>query len=315
MVLKTMVACLGTAHEGDTKASVGFKAGVKDYKLTDDLMLASCGDDGQVMYWDLSTQCLVRSIGRHAGLVNAVKFNHFGSVIVSADSCVRLWDLRSPTMDPIKIFDTFEDIVTSLCVKRAEIIAGSYDGSVQQFDIRNNKRFSHKFGAPVTCISLANVGEKSILASCQDSTFKFCRGKNWIMNGNSTGRRIQRNTCELWVSEEWPVFSIWDDAEAESWLRISCSLIQRMIHKILHDSPWSVMGFYVALVPCDSNKTLNELELNRGEFWIQVHDLPLGMLSSGYTTELTKSLGKLIELDCVGEGPQTGRDFLPPMHV
>ncbi|GKE05423.1 hypothetical protein Tco_1397441 [Tanacetum coccineum] len=45
-------------------------------------------------------------------------------------------------------------------------------------------------------------------------------------------------------------------------------------------------------------------------FWIQVHDLPLGMLSSGYTTELAKSLGKLIELDCVGEGPQTGRDFL-----
>ncbi|GKA40244.1 WD repeat domain-containing protein 83, partial [Tanacetum coccineum] len=41
----------------------------RDICLTkDDLMLASCGDDGQVMYWDLSTQCLVRSIGRHAGL-------------------------------------------------------------------------------------------------------------------------------------------------------------------------------------------------------------------------------------------------------
>ncbi|GJY74609.1 WD repeat domain-containing protein 83 [Tanacetum coccineum] len=167
------------------------------YADLDDLMLASCGDDGQVMYWDLSTQCLVRSIGRHAGLVNAVNINHFGSVIVSADNCVRLWDLRSPTMDPIKIFDTFEDIVTSLCVKRAEIIAGSYDGSVQQFDIRNNKDYE-------------------------------------------------------WYSD-------------------------------------------------------------RGEFWIQVHDLPLGMLSSEYATELAKSLGKLIELDCVGEGPQTGRDFLPPI--
>nr|GEV60055.1 reverse transcriptase domain-containing protein [Tanacetum cinerariifolium] len=50
----------------------------------------------------------------------------------------------------------------------------------------------------------------------------------------------------------------------------------------------------------DSNKTLNELEFNRGEFWIQVHDLPLGMLSSEYATELAKSLGKLIELDCGG---------------
>ncbi|GJS94302.1 reverse transcriptase [Tanacetum coccineum] len=63
------------------------------------------------------------------------------------------------------------------------------------------------------------------------------------------------------------------------------------IEKILHDSPWSAMGFYVAIVPWDSNKTLNELEFYRGEFWIQVHDLPLGMLSSEYTTELAKSMG------------------------
>ncbi|GJW17638.1 reverse transcriptase [Tanacetum coccineum] len=71
------------------------------------------------------------------------------------------------------------------------------------------------------------------------------------------------------------------------------------VPKILRDSPWSVMGYYVALVSWDSNKTLNELEFNRGEFWIQVHDLPLGMLSSEYAIELAKSLGKLIESDCV----------------
>lgn len=34
MVLKKMVACLETAHKGDTKESVVFKVGVKDYKLT-----------------------------------------------------------------------------------------------------------------------------------------------------------------------------------------------------------------------------------------------------------------------------------------
>ncbi|PWA55547.1 hypothetical protein CTI12_AA426470 [Artemisia annua] len=70
------------------------------------------------------------------------------------------------------------------------------------------------------------------------------------------------------------------------------------------------MGYYVALAPWDSNKTLNELEFNKGAFWIQAHDLPLGMLTSTYATELATSLGKLIELDCIGEGPQTDRDFL-----
>ncbi|GJU71911.1 reverse transcriptase, partial [Tanacetum coccineum] len=94
---------------------------------------------------------------------------------------------------------------------------------------------------------------------------------------------------------------------------IACSFAfenKEDIPKILRDSPWSVMGYYVALVPWDSNKTLNELDFNRGEFWIQVHDLPLGMLSSKYATELAKSLGKLIELDCVRKGPQTKLDFL-----
>ena len=37
----------------------------------------------------------------------------------------------------LQIFDTFNDSVTSLYVRTTEIFAGSLDGSVQKFDLRN----------------------------------------------------------------------------------------------------------------------------------------------------------------------------------
>ncbi|GJS61148.1 WD repeat domain-containing protein 83 [Tanacetum coccineum] len=92
-----------------------------------------------------------------AYLVNAVKFNEFGSVIVAADTCVRLWDCRSPTTEPIQIFNTFSNSVTSLCLRRTEIFCW--------------KRLSQNLGPPVKCISMADT-ERSILASCLNSTIQ-----------------------------------------------------------------------------------------------------------------------------------------------
>ncbi|GKD66174.1 reverse transcriptase [Tanacetum coccineum] len=73
------------------------------------------------------------------------------------------------------------------------------------------------------------------------------------------------------------------------------------IPKVLQESPWCVMGFYLALLPWDSNKTLQEMEFDKGEFWIQVHDLPLGLLTSEYAMTIAESLGTLVDLDCIGE--------------
>lgn len=70
--------------------------------------------------------------------VNAVKFNDYASVVVSAgyDRSLRVWDCRSHTTQPIQIMDTFSDSVMSLCLTKTQIIAGSVDGTVRTFDIR-----------------------------------------------------------------------------------------------------------------------------------------------------------------------------------
>ncbi|GJV02070.1 WD repeat domain-containing protein 83 [Tanacetum coccineum] len=79
----------------------------------------------------------------------------------------------------IKIFDTFEDIVTSLCVKRTEIIAGSYDGSVQQFDLRNNKDTN----------GIETVGEYKG-HTCESSKVGCCftHGTTNVVGGSEDGR-------------------------------------------------------------------------------------------------------------------------------
>lgn len=99
--------------------------------------------------------------------MNAVKFNEYSSVVVSAgyDRSLRAWDCRSHSTEPIQvslsfyythtykdnrkfifvcaksliylqIIDTFLDSVMSVCLTKTEIIAGSVDGTVRTFDIR-----------------------------------------------------------------------------------------------------------------------------------------------------------------------------------
>uniref|UniRef100_A0A2N9GWF1 Uncharacterized protein n=1 Tax=Fagus sylvatica TaxID=28930 RepID=A0A2N9GWF1_FAGSY len=92
----------------------------------------------QVFYWDVSTGRVIRKFRGHDSEVNAVKFNEYSSVVVSAgyDQSLRAWDCRSHSNEPIQVIDTFSDSVMSVCLTKSEIIAGSVDGTVRTFDMR-----------------------------------------------------------------------------------------------------------------------------------------------------------------------------------
>ncbi|GJT88030.1 retrotransposon protein, putative, unclassified [Tanacetum coccineum] len=76
---------------------------------------------------------------------------------------------------------------------------------------------------------------------------------------------------------------------------------------IIDESSCSVMGYYLALVPWYPDKTLEEIDFNRGMFWVQAHGLPFGKMKKGYAIELASKIGTLVEVDCVGEGLQLNR--------
>ncbi|KAL2928454.1 WD repeat domain-containing protein 83 [Bienertia sinuspersici] len=148
---------------------------VRDLDVTvDNSKLISCGGDRQIFYWDVSTARVIRKFRGHDSEVNAVKFNHYASVVVSAgyDRSVRAWDCRSHNSEPIQIIENFQDSVMSVCLTNTGIIAGSVDGTVRTFDIRNGRELSDNLGQPVNCISLSNDGN-CLLASCLDSTLRL----------------------------------------------------------------------------------------------------------------------------------------------
>ncbi|KAF6163692.1 hypothetical protein GIB67_036152 [Kingdonia uniflora] len=148
---------------------------VRDVNVTqDNSKLCSCGGDRQVFYWDVATGRVIRKFRGHDSEVNAVKFNEYASVVVSAgyDRSVRAWDCRSHSTEPIQIIDTFTDSVMSICLTKTEIVAGSVDGTVRTFDIRQGREISDDLGQPVNCISMSNDGN-CILASCLDSTLRL----------------------------------------------------------------------------------------------------------------------------------------------
>lgn len=122
----------------------------------------------------MSTGRVIRRFRGHDSEVNAVKFNDYASVVVSAgyDRSVRAWDCRSHSTEPIQIINTFQDSVMSVCLTKTEIIGGSVDGTVRTFDIRIGREISDDLGQPVNCISMSNDGN-CILASCLDSTLRL----------------------------------------------------------------------------------------------------------------------------------------------
>ncbi|RVX17185.1 WD repeat domain-containing protein 83 [Vitis vinifera] len=161
-------------------------------KVKDNSKLCSCGGDRQLFYWDVSTGRVIRKFRGHDSEVNAVKFNEYASVVVSAgyDRSLRAWDCRSHSTEPIQIIDTFSDSVMSVCLTKSEIIAGSVDGTVRTFDIRIGRELSDDLGQPVNCISMSNDAN-CILASCLDSTLRLL--------DRSTGELLQEykgHTCK-----------------------------------------------------------------------------------------------------------------------
>ncbi|KAF6151548.1 hypothetical protein GIB67_016360 [Kingdonia uniflora] len=116
--------------------------------------------------------------------VNAVKFNEYAFVVVSAgyNHSVCTWIADLTVLSQLRllfIIDTFTDIVMPICLTKTIIIAERVDGTVRTFDIRQGREISDDWSQLVNCISMSNDGN-CILASCLDFTLRhldMCSGK------------------------------------------------------------------------------------------------------------------------------------------
>lgn len=137
--------------------------------------VASCGEDRMVILWDVATGQVIRKFRGHTQRVNAVKFNQpEATVILSAsyDASLRAWDCRSRSYDPIQIMEDAKDSVTSLQVSTHEILTGSVDCKVRNYDLRMGRLYADHTGSPVTSVSFSADGQ-CVLASSLDNTIRL----------------------------------------------------------------------------------------------------------------------------------------------
>ncbi len=94
-------------------------------------------------------------------------------VLVSAgyDQCVKVWDCKSRSIDPIQVIKAFRDSVTSVAVHGHDIVACSVDGCVKRFDVRMGRAYADDLHHPVTCVALSHDGQ-CVLAACLDSKLR-----------------------------------------------------------------------------------------------------------------------------------------------
>ena len=129
--------------------------------------------DKTVILWDVSTGQAVRKYRGHLATVNSVKFNEESTVALSGsmDTTIRCWDCRSKKPDAFQIMDDAKDSISSVQVSEHEILAGSLEGRIRRYDIRNGEMVSDEMGRKTLVYSSSNSRSYSLF--CVDFTCRI----------------------------------------------------------------------------------------------------------------------------------------------
>ncbi|KAH8146867.1 uncharacterized protein LAJ45_09241 [Morchella importuna] len=158
---------------------------IQEYKLhgyevlditvtSDNSTFASVGGDKQAFLWDVSTAKTLRRFEGHLSRINSADFNQDGSVLAtgSYDTNAMLWDTKSQSRKPIQVLEDAKDSVSSVHIVAHEILTGSVDGRIRNYDIRMGRCFVDVIGYPVTCVTQSSDGN-AVLVSALDGGIRL----------------------------------------------------------------------------------------------------------------------------------------------
>ncbi|KAG0125981.1 WD40-repeat-containing domain protein [Tuber indicum] len=133
----------------------------------DNSTFASAGGDKLVFHWDVATAKTLRRFEGHFSRINAVTHNDDASVLISGsyDATVRLWDLKSQSRKAVQVLEDAKDSVTSVYVKGCEVLVGSVDGRVRNYDVRMGRCFVDLIGWPVTSVGVTADGNALLVGA------------------------------------------------------------------------------------------------------------------------------------------------------
>ena len=199
---------------------------------SDNCSFASCGGDRTVFVWDVASGLVTRRLQGHEQRVNCVRYAADCAVLVTAsyDKTVRCWDMRSKNAAPIQVLSGAADSVGSLAVSAHEIIAGSIDGHVLTFDLRNGNVARDSLGPPIGYVALSS-DQNCVLASTLDSTLRLldkasgqvlCEYRGHSNTSFKLGCCLSNDDSKVLSGSEHGHLHAWDLVEGKQVLRKLC---------------------------------------------------------------------------------------------
>lgn len=81
------------------------------------------------------------------------------------------------------------------------------------------------------------------------------------------------------------------------------------------EGPWDFGGDLLIVVDVDGSKRLKDLEFNFIPVWVQIFDLPLGMINSEIGQKIGNKVGKTLVVDAEEDGMAVGSFLRVKMHI
>lgn len=112
-----------------------------------------------------------------------------------------------------------------------------------------------------------------------------------------SSKPLNKNTFHVTIKAVWSfVLGLKiEDMELNTFLFTFPS--QQDKKRVLVNRPWNFKGFHMVLKEWLPGLSIHEVQLNTSVFWVQVHGLPLEMLTNQNAEHIGKVLGNLIEVD------------------
>ncbi|GLT64124.1 hypothetical protein SLA2020_366350 [Shorea laevis] len=80
--------------------------------------------------------------------------------------------------------------------------------------------------------------------------------------------------------------------------------------KVLDNSPWNIKGSPLFLQKWNLEDAIEDIDFSKGAFWVQVHGLPLDMMTTVNANSIGASLGEMQEVDNADQLKPSRKSFL-----